>query len=148
MKPDAGEMLGQIAQTLLADVAPRIPDEYQQRSAMILGMLLVALAEEWDRGAARRVEENSALRGLFADAAPALRDRALRSRTAEAALGSDTDLSLRALAAGNEALRALLIEVHAALEADDSAEAHRLEERVWSELVASTERRRLSIALF
>jgi hypothetical protein len=148
VKPDAGEMLGRIAQTLLADVAPRIADEYEQRSAMILGMLLVALAEEWERGAARRVEENAALRRLFAEAAPALRDRALRARVEGAAAGSDADLSLRALAAANEGLRALLIDLHAALEDDGSAEARRLEDRVWSELRASTERRRLSIGLF
>ncbi len=148
MKPDTGEMLGQIAQTLLAEVAPRIEGEYEQRSAFLLGVMLSALAEEWDRGAARRVEENAALRRLFAESAPALREPVLRTRALEAAGTADTDLSMRALVRGNEGLRALLIDVHAAIEADPSAEARRLEERVWDELLAGTERRRLSIQLF
>jgi hypothetical protein len=146
MKPDGAEMLGQIAQTLLGDVAPKVQGEYEQRSVAILGMLLGAI--EWDRGAARRVEENAALRSLFAEASPVVRDSGLRARLEQAAAGSDPDLSLRALARANEALRALLIELHSALESEQGSEAGRLVDRVWSELRASTERRRLSIAPF
>jgi hypothetical protein len=148
MKPDAGEMLAQIAQTLLAEVAPRISGEYEQRSALLLGLMLTALAEEWDRGAARRVEENAALRRLFAEAVPTVRDPALRAKIAQAADSTDADLSMRSLARGNEGLRALLIDLHAAIESDPSTESRRLENRVWDELVASTERRRLSISMF
>jgi hypothetical protein len=111
-------------------------------------MLLGAIAEEWDRGAARRVEENASLRSLFAEASSVVRDSGLRARLEQAAAGSDPDLSLRALARANEALRALLIELHSTLESEPGPEAGRLVDRIWSELRASTERRRLSIAPF
>jgi hypothetical protein len=77
-----------------------------------------------------------------------VRDPALRAKIAQAADSTDADLSMRSLARGNEGLRALLIDLHAAIESDPSTESRRLENRVWDELVASTERRRLSISMF
>lgn len=148
MKPDVAELLAQTAQTLLVDVAPKLGADYEQRSVAILAMLLPAISEEHDRAAARRVEENAALRRLFADSKPVVRDPALRARLDEAARGAEPSLSVRALAAANEALRALLVDLHAAIEGLDTAAARALEERIWAELRASTERRRLSFAPF
>jgi hypothetical protein len=148
VKPDVSEMLAQASQTLLADVAPKLGAEYEQRSVAILAMLLPAVSEEFDRAAARRVEENAALRRLFADSKPVVRDPGLRARLDEAARGADASLSIRALTAANEALRGLLVELHAAIEGLLTPAARALEERIWAELRASTERRRLSFAPF
>ena len=100
------------------------------------------------RGASRRVEENRTLRALFARAGTVVEDAALRGRLADATSGEDTDLTLSALEAGNAALRALLIELHAHVESLDSPEAAALDEAIWDELAASTERRRFSFAFF
>ncbi len=148
MKPDVTEMLAQAAQTLLADVAPKLGSEYEQRSVAILAMLLPAVSEEFDRAAARRVEENAVLRRLFADSKPVVRDPSLRGRLDEAARGADASFSVRALSAANEALRGLLVELHAAVEEIPTPAARALEDRIWAELRASTERRRLSFAPF
>lgn len=148
MKPDVSEMLAQAAQTLLADVAPKLGSEYEQRSVAILAMLLPAISEEFDRAAARRIEENAALRRLFADSKPVVRDPGLRARLDEAARSAEANLSIRALTAANEALRGLLVELHAAIEGLPTPAARALEERIWAELRASTERRRLSFAPF
>ena len=89
-------------------------------------MLLNLAAEVWDGEAARLVEENRALRALL---------------TVE---GADDDLHLSALKAANDVLRAKLIEAQVAAEAaGDTA----LQDAIWAELRASTERRKLSVSL-
>jgi hypothetical protein len=110
--------------------------------------MMIAVGEEFERAASRRVDENQALRRLFADAVPAVEDAELRGRLEVAATGSDGDLKVSALEASNSALRGLLIELHAHVEELESAPARRIEEAIWRELAASTERRRLAIGPF
>ena len=85
MKPDGDQLLRVLGGGLMTDLAPRLADDYLRHNAMVTGMLLAAAAEEWDRAAARRAEENTALRALFADAASNLQDDALRRRLEKAA---------------------------------------------------------------
>ncbi len=94
------------------------------------------------------MEENRALRRLFADAVPAVEDAELRGRLEVAATGADGDLKVSALEASNAALRGLLIELHAHVEELESPAARRAEDAIWRELAASTERRRLVIGPF
>jgi predicted DNA-binding ribbon-helix-helix protein len=47
----------------------------------------------------------------------------------------------------NRALRALLVRVHAHVERLDGDAARALEERIWTELVESTRRRQLDLAM-
>ncbi len=148
MKPEVQEVLGQLAQTLIADLGPRISEPYGQSSAAVIGMLLTAAAEEWDRAAARRVEENAALRVLFRDAVAVVKGQRLRRRLGKAATAADPGLLIGELARENEALRSLLIDLHAHVESLSGGGARVLEERIWEELRASTERRALSIAPF
>ena len=58
--------------------------------------------------------------------------------------GEDEDLRLSRLKAENDRLRARLIEAHVA--AEEAGDAERLA-AIWAELVASTERRKLSVSL-
>jgi hypothetical protein len=146
VKPDPGHVLERVTQALLAEIAPAVQPAYRQASVTVHAMLLVSLREELDRAAARRAEENAALRALFAEAAPAVREAALRERLAGAAGARDASLRVPDLDAANQALRALLIELHAHVETLDGPEARRIEAAIWRELAASTERRRLSIA--
>jgi hypothetical protein len=105
-------------------------------------------AEEWERAASRRVEENEALRALFRDAAAGVADAELGRRLTDAAGTRDTDLRVSALEAGNASLRALLIELHAHVETLDGPAARRVEDAIWAELRRSTERRALALAPF
>lgn len=148
MKPDVPEVLGFLAQALLLELAPKIPEEYAQRTSGIMAMLLSAAAEEWDRAAARRVQENAALRALLRDAVPVVRDAALGARLEEGSRGADASLRVADLVRENEALRALLTDLHEHVEGLEAPEARQLEERIWDELRISTERRALSIAPF
>ena len=148
MKPDGDQLLRVLGSGLMADLAPRLTDDYLQRNAMMTGMLLAAAAEEWERAAARRADENAALRALFADAAPGIGDAALRQRLEEAAGSAAGTLLVSGLERENAELRALLIELHAHVEGLDTDEGRRVEEAIWRELRRSTERRALSIAPF
>jgi hypothetical protein len=150
MRPAADELLGMMAQTLLVELAPALPDEYRQRGAQLLGMLLLMAVEEWDRTADRLVEENREVRRLFREAmallGPSLRERVAREAEAESGPGS---LRLRHLQEQNDRLRALLIDVHAALEEQpETAARKRVDDAIWEELRASTRRRALSAAPF
>jgi len=141
MKPEVPRTLQGLAGTLLAEIAPRLAEDYAQKTAGVVAGLLLVAAEEWDRVAERRVAEHAALRRLFAEAAPAVASAPLRERLEGAARGSDPGLRVSLLEQENARLRGLLIELHAHLEAQPGAAARRLEELVWEELRAEVERR-------
>lgn len=143
MKPDVAVALGKIGQALLVQIGPEIKADYAQRSALVATMVLQCAAEEFDRAAARRVEENRAMRELFRSAA--VDDEELSKRLAQAARGSDEDLRISALDGANSELRALLIELQTYAEKSGSTE---LEDAIWSELRRSTKRRALSVSPF
>lgn len=148
MKPDVPVVLGRIGQALLAQIGPEIRADYLQRSALVATLVLQCAAEEWERGAARRVEENRALRALFRDSLEAVADPSLRAELEAASAGSDDDLRLSCLDRSNDALRALLIALHAHVEEQPGEAARRAEAAIWQELSRSTERRALSVSPF
>jgi hypothetical protein len=129
-------------------VGPALGSSYRQSEVGVLGMMLLAVREEFERAAARRAEENDELRRLFREAAPAVRDAGLRARLEAAAEGRDESLLVADLERGNAELRALLVELHAHAEELESPEARRIEAAVWRELAASTERRKLMMGPF
>jgi hypothetical protein len=146
MKPEASHALERLMQSLLTELMPAVEPAYRKAGVGIQAMMLAAIREEFDRAAARRVEENHALRALFADAAPVVTDAALRGRLGAAAQGTDGSLLVPELEAGNRALRSLLIELHAHVEGLAGDAARRIEAAIWRELAASTERRKLGLA--
>jgi len=148
VKPDENLVLADFAARFGGEIAPQVQPAYLAAAIGMSAGILGMIAEDWDRAAARRVEENRAVRGLFADAAALGLEPGLASRLAALAEGNDDDLRLSALEAGNEALRAALIELHAAVEAMDGAAAKALNDAIWRELAASTERRRMSAGSF
>jgi hypothetical protein len=145
MKPEPAHALERLMQALLGDLMPNVQPSYRQASVLVHGMIVGVIREEVDRAAARRVEENAALRTLFADAAALVTDHALRERLAAAARTSDPSLLIPALEEANRSLRALLIELHAHVDTLTGEPARNLEAAIWRELAASTERRKLSL---
>jgi len=129
-------------------VLPAISPTYHQGTVGMIATLLVIAADEWDRGASRRLEENQAMRDLFRKAAPVVSDKALSDRLKQLASSSDTDYRVSALEDNNCALRAALIELHTQIESQSGNEAREIENAIWKEIAKSTERRRLSTAAF
>jgi len=148
VKPEPEKLLETIAGKLMVEIAPNVQPSYRQSSVLLTALLLGMVREEWDRAAARRVEENSALRTIFASAAPSVADAELRKRLEAAASSRDESYRVSALETANTSLRALLIDLHAHVEAQSAPWARAVEELIWRELAASTERRRFMLAPF
>jgi len=126
MTPDVPSVLYELAQLLLRNAQPGVPDAERANALTLSAMLLSLAAEVWDGAAENLVQENRALAVLLDDAA------------------AEGDLRLTALRAENARLRGRLIEAHVAAEAAGDAAR---DAAIWAELVASTERRKLSISL-
>lgn len=148
MRPEITRVFQTFAMDLMMRVIPEIGPAYHQGTIGMMASMLMMAADEWDRGASRRVEENARLRELFTAAAPVVTDSALHDRLAALAAGNDADLRISALEKNNCDLRAALTDLHVHVETLEGAAARRVEEEIWHELARSTERRMLSTAPF
>lgn len=148
MKPDVDAILAQTAQAMLQEFAPKAGVAYLASQIGMSAFVMSMAIEDIDRAASRRVEENRAIRDLLRRAAGLGLEAALAGRLAALAAGDDADLRISALEAGNIALRAALIDLQAAVETRAEPAAAALNDAIWAELAASTERRRLASANF
>lgn len=112
MKPTPELVLNQAFARITMEMGPALPAGYGQGSATITGVLLLMVAQEFDRAADIRAKENRAMRTLFAHAADGV-DAALATRLRAAAGDRDADLSVAVLDRVNGELKMLLIELHA-----------------------------------
>ena len=138
MTPDLGRFLEVASAHLLQRSAPALEAGYEQSSVMTLAILLGVAREEVDRAAARRFEENEALRDFFRKWERVIGNAELRSRIVAASGGSDPSLRVPDLEENNAMLRALLIEMHVEVEQQQGDEARACEDALWHELALST----------
>jgi hypothetical protein len=143
MRPDPAIVLGAIAGAVAQQV-PEAPTPFGQQTLGIAAGLSMMLAQDIDRAPARLVDEYRATAAILRDAAPVIGDAALSARIDDA-LSRDilADLQVSALQAADDAIRALLVEVHARIEATPGNTAADINERIWHELQESTRRRHL-----
>ncbi|MES3029749.1 MAG: hypothetical protein V4820_18075 [Pseudomonadota bacterium] len=134
MTPSVPAVLAEIAGLALRNAMPDVPPADRASSLGLSAALLGMAAEVWDGTAARLVEENRAVRALLARAGEVGLD------FTELAAGDDADLRISSLQAANDTLRATLIVLQTAAESKSSA----LNADIWTELVASTERRKMA----
>jgi hypothetical protein len=146
MSVDLIRLLQTMGGSLMAGSTLTLREDYQQKTGLVLGVLLMIASEESDRLVDRLVEENAALRDLFASARNVVEDRLLAERLGEAAAGEDASLRVSSLQPENHRLRALLVDLHARVEEDPSEEARALEDSIWAELARSSQRRTLVLA--
>lgn len=144
MNPEVNEVMGILAGKLSADVAPEIADEYIQKDVQLMSILLMAMAEEYDRAAEIRLRENEDFRVIFKEAAEHIQDEALRRRLSEAGAQEEASLRVSDLNASNKRLRALLVELHPIVEDSGEDWARGLNQKVWKAIRASAERRAIS----
>jgi len=148
MRPDVPRVVGGISVAMMTQILPDLRTPIAIQTATLATGLMAMIAQEFDRAAARLVEENCALRALLSDACALLDHNGLHQRIDEViANGKDTDLHVSALQASNDRLRAVLIDVHATVEAKEGREFRKLNDRIWRELQESTRRRRLASPL-
>lgn len=144
MTPSAPQVLADLAGLSLRNAAPDIAPAARAGQLGLSALLLGLAAEMWDGAAEILVRENAAVRALLADGAAVSQDGARRRWLSELAQGQEESLRISDLEAANAELKVALIALHAELERRDDDEARALEGRVWKELAAATERRKLS----
>lgn len=148
MKPDPTVYLNELSRLLAAEVAPRLPTTWEQAIVTRQSLLLQAAAEEFDRAAQRRVEENADLRKLFTAALPIVTDAQLHARLKAASESVDPGLLVSQLDASNRRLRSLLVNLQAHIETLQTPLAIQFDTLIWQALSRSTVRRRLSLGRF
>jgi hypothetical protein len=120
---------------------PAATSEKAQADFGLSALLIGVVSEELDRGAARRIEENDELRGLFSESLSVVEEKGLRERLRASAQGGEGDYRIAALDKANGALLELLIELHSHVEGLEGEGARRVEEAVWQVLENWTKRR-------
>lgn len=143
--PDASIVLRAIADLISAEHPPAAAGQsvdYGKQQLTRSPMMMLAIAQEFDRAAHWRVQENCAIRQLFAQAVEQIDDPSLKQRLAAESARIDQDFRVSVLEETNRRLRALLVELHAQVQQANDAASEKLNEAIWLELRASTERRR------
>lgn len=141
MRPDPGRVLQGVAVNLLTNVMQEIRTPFGQQTVGIAGSLALMAGEEFDRAADRLVTENRIVRGILADGLPLVDGSAGPAVAAAIAAPTAPDYRVSSLLAENDALRAGLVALHAAIEHSTAPGARELDERIWAELIESTHRR-------
>lgn len=141
MKPDADHLLRMLAGRLLTHVMPAISAEYVQSNIALVSLLMMAAAEDFDRAAARLIEENRQMQRIFADATAMVSDLDLKRRLEKAAGMVDEDFRVSALESANQPMRSLLIDLHAHIESLEGEDAKKIDDAIWIELAESAKRR-------
>ena len=93
MTPDPRLVIGDVAGRIMQVLAPDLQSPYLYGTASLMAAVLGMMVEEWDRAADRLAEENTAVRTLFAQAAP-LAPGGLSARLRDLSMTADSDLKV------------------------------------------------------
>lgn len=143
MKPEVDQILGLSAGQLMGVLGPQLPAGFAQGSASLLGIMMMLMAQEYDRAAEIRVRENDDMRALFRETTAKIADADLKAMVARAGETRDASLKISALNAENTELRRVLIRLQA--HAEEKGLAH-IERRIWDVLKAMADRRLIRLA--
>ena len=69
MKPEVDQILMITAGQVMGELTPNLPTQYTQGVAQIAALMTILSAQEYDRAAEIRVNENRDMRALFAELA-------------------------------------------------------------------------------
>lgn len=115
MKPSPELILNQAFAKIAMEMGPALPPGYGQGSATTTAVLLLMVAQEFNRAASIRKAENDAMRLLFRESAGKT-GGVLGERLKAAGDGEDSDITVAALDKSNAGLKTLLIELQIAAE--------------------------------
>lgn len=145
MTPSFSQILMGAAGAIVTDIGPHLQGKtYAIGQAQVIGLLMVLVAQEADRAADTLSLETVAMRALFAEAASAPLPDGLRQRLrAMAEAPPPENFTIRALEQLAHPMKALLIELHEALEDRPDEWARPLEAKVWDVLRMGADHRQL-----
>jgi len=145
MKPEPDKYILTMAGSLLMNFMPSLGTDMEKKTMAQMAYVMMAAAEDFDRAASRRIEENEQLRHLFAEAISVITDQGLTEQLEEASNSTEEDYRVAALDKNNQILRSLFIDLHRHLETLEGEKARELEKKLWSELAASVKRREFAL---
>ena len=145
MNPEGNKILSLSMQRLAGEIAPMLPNAFAQGQIGLIGFMLTLVANEYERGADLRMNENRAMRELFAEAARDVSDATLKAKLETAAKTDDPSLRISVLNQANWELRRLLIELHTCVEAQTGDEARKLERKIWAVLQRLADQRMVKL---
>lgn len=141
MKPEVTRVLNGLAETVTDSLGPELATPFARTNAFTTARLMRIAAHEFDRAAARLVEENDAIRALLAEGTRVVDEDALKARClALAAEVPVRNYRVSTLQAENDLLKAALIDLHIHVEGRDDDAARSIDNRIWDELRASVAR--------
>ena len=108
-------------------------------------LLMMVVSEDFERAAHRRIEENNALRRIFAESLSVIKDDDLRKRVKEASEKAEDNYHMSVLDKLNCELQEVLIELHTHIEALEGEGAKNINEAIWAELENWTKRREFTL---
>ena len=131
MLPDVDEILNALFGRILFSVIPYVEDEYAARDASVLGVMLTLCAQEYDRAAHTRVEENNAMRALFKKAASRVENTVLAEELTKKASLQAESLKISDLNATSQSLQKTLIKLHAYIEEQSTPWAEEMDKEIF-----------------
>jgi hypothetical protein len=145
MRPQCDCILNTVGTNLAMKYLPKMESDTEKAEIILMSFLMGIVSEEFDRAAHRRIEENNALRKLFSEWLPIVKQEDLKTRMESALKKGETDWRISTLDKLNCELLELLIELHSHVETLDDENARNMERAIWEELKNYTKRRDFTI---
>ncbi|NWG52278.1 MAG: hypothetical protein HXY28_01015 [Hydrogenophilaceae bacterium] len=145
MTPSFAQIMLGAAGAVAAQLGPRLKDDaFAIGQAQIIGLLMVLVAQEADRAADTLSLETVAMRALFAEASESPLPEGLRRRLrAMAESAPPENFTISGLEKIARPMKALLIELHEAVEDRPDEWARPLEAKCWDVLKLGADHRQL-----
>lgn len=131
MNLSAETNLRRVMETLGERIAPVLTEGFAVEVLRLAGLVLAISTNSIDDAAAIRATENETMRLLLGDAAGVVKDTALAARLSAAAAIAGSGLKISELDAAGDALRNLIIELHAHVETLEGCAARNIDQRIW-----------------
>lgn len=151
MIPRLHDAVHSLAARTMAHIVPALSDPYAAADAGLVAALLVAVAQEAERGVAARLADIAELRPLFREGIEVLGDGVIATRLRSLLDRTPDDYTLSVLDEEHSAWLEALADLHELLEAApaqaDAAAAARLDAAIWRFLRTHTERHAFQLPL-
>ncbi|MCB2076898.1 MAG: hypothetical protein KDE55_04265 [Novosphingobium sp.] len=131
MKLTTATLLEGVAEALRDQVSPRLDDAFAKEAARMAQSLITIAARADDDAAAIRIEENARIRRILGAGVNVVARPELAMRFGLEAMSSDPGYRISELDTENGRLKALLIELHGAIEAQEGEAARDLDRAIW-----------------
>ncbi len=145
MIPNTPKAIAFLAQRLLTHVLPEQRSSFGMADVALLALLFEMVGQDFERAAQARLDDIREMRAIFAAARPLVLGDPLVARMDEAAARDLSDVRIARLDDAHALHGRVLIELHTRVEQLGTAEAERVDRRIWEHLERHAERHRYDV---